>query len=102
MLKVCIRLELSMGIDIYEMPVTTSDILEDIQLLRLRLINASPHLCLSGIGNVNAPRLGALQQETTSCRRKPHACTGCADCHYVLGRAILNSFNNPPGHVSRK
>ena len=78
MLKVCIRLELSMGIDIYEMPVTTSDILEDIQLLRLRLIDASPHLCLSGIGNVNAPRRGALQQETTSCRRKPHACTGCA------------------------
>ena len=84
MLIVCIGLEPSMGIDIYKMPVSASDILENItslhltQVQRSDMVDASPHLCLSGIGSVNALQCGALQQETTSCQRKPHAGTGRA------------------------
>ena len=53
--KACIAaLEPEKGADMTEMHVSASEILENMISLHLRWTDVSPHLCLSGIGNVNA------------------------------------------------
>lgn len=67
MLVACVRLEPSMGIHIYDMPVFASDILQSMASLRLRWTDASAHLCLSGGLTMSMPCNGV-----PCSRRPPH------------------------------